>query len=135
MNLKGDVIEESLTNKDVLGGLRIVSTRVEKVTEEHKTPWLKQWTLHTIEVPADEIEVLAEKLSHALEPNYWYVDFKNDFIHYVIFPNKIFKVNPKNPDEYKPAITYGVNLGIPFYQLEFSPDIVWDDEKPRSSEN
>lgn len=123
MNLKGDVIEESLQDSSVLKDLNIISTRVEKVTKDHKTPWLKQWTLHTIEVEEDEAAELAEKLSHKLTDNYWYIDYKDDDTHYVIFPNKVFKVNRHQPEEYKPVVSYGLSLNIPRYQLDFSPEI------------
>lgn len=122
-NLTGDIIEESLQDKQILKQLAVKSTRVEKVTKEHKTPWLKQWTLHTISVPEETAAQLAEELSHALEPDYWYIDYKNDSTHFVIFPNKVFKVNRKNTDEYKPVVSYGLSLGIPSYQLDFSPDV------------
>jgi len=42
MNYKGVIIEESLENKDVLKDIKISSTKVEEVTDEHKTPWIKQ---------------------------------------------------------------------------------------------
>lgn len=51
MNYQGVIIEESLEDKGILKDVRILSTEVELVTEEHETPRLKQWTLHTIEVP------------------------------------------------------------------------------------
>lgn len=38
-NYKGIIIEESLQNKDILKDVRIVSTKVEKVTEKHTTPF------------------------------------------------------------------------------------------------
>lgn len=123
MSLKGDVIEESLQDNSVLKGLNIISTRVEKVTEDHKTPWLKQWTLHTIEVQEDEATELAEKLSHKLADNYWYIDYKDDDTHYIIFPNKVFNVDRHQPEGYKPVVSYGLSLNIPRYQLDFSPEI------------
>ena len=51
MQYKGVVIEESLTDKSILSKVKIESTKVEPITPEHKTPWLTQWTLHTIEIP------------------------------------------------------------------------------------
>lgn len=127
MSYKGDIIEESLDDKATLKTVNIISTRVESVTPEHKTPWLKQWTLHTIEVPEDEAEELAEKLSHAIETknHSWYIDFKNDTTHYVIFPDKVFKVSRNDPEQYKPVVSYGTNLGIPRHQLDFSPEIAY----------
>jgi len=85
MNYRGDVIEESLRNKAVLSELHIVSTRLEQVTPRHKTPWLKRWTLHTIEVSEAEANAVAEELSRSLDGNHWYVDFKNEVTHYIIF--------------------------------------------------
>ncbi|HUC90143.1 MAG TPA: hypothetical protein VMR45_05050, partial [Patescibacteria group bacterium] len=68
---QGVIIEESLSDKSVLGDIKILSTKVEEVTPRHKTPWLKQWTLHTVEVPVSEAEAVAQKLSHSLGDNYW----------------------------------------------------------------
>jgi hypothetical protein len=130
--LTGDVIEESLKDKSVLKNLDIKITRVEKVTKKHRTPWLKQWTLCTISVPEDKAASLAETLSQALEANHWYVDYKNDTTHYVIFPGKVFKVNRKQPKEYKPVVDYGLSLHIPIYQLDFSPEIkYWERPEQR----
>ena len=44
-NFNGVIIEESLENKDVLRKVKILKTDIEPVTEGHKTPWVKQWTL------------------------------------------------------------------------------------------
>lgn len=127
MSYKGDIIEESLANKTTLENVNIIATRIETVTPGHKTPWLKQWTLHTIEVSEDEAATVAEKLSHAIETEHpsWYIDFKNDTTHFVIFPGKVFKVDRSNPEEYKPVVSYGAELGIPRHQLDFSPDIAY----------
>jgi hypothetical protein len=125
MNYKGVIIEESLENKDVLKDLAILATKVEPVQEKHKTPWLKQWSLHTVEITVDKAEQVAQKLSQSLDYSHgaaWYADFKNDQFHYVIFKNKIFKINLQNY-KYRDAIEYGINLGIPWYQLDFSPEI------------
>src|ERR1700752_2559926 len=76
MDYEGVVIAESLRDASVLTQLDVVSTKVEPVTEAHKTPWLKQWTLHTVRIPEATANKVAEMLSHALEPDYWYIDFK-----------------------------------------------------------
>ncbi len=130
--LRGDIIEESLADPSTLKTVKIVSTRVELVRPEHKTPWLKQWTLHTIEVPEDQAAALAEKLSHAIEKQHhsWYVDFKNDALHYIIFANKVFRVDRKRPQQYRSVVEYGLQLGIPSYQLDFSPEVAsWEPPK------
>lgn len=123
---KGVIIEESLENKDVFKELTIIATKVEQVKETHKTPWLKQWTLHTVEIPEQKAKDIAEKLSKSLDYSHhssWYADFKNDLYHYIIFKQKIFKINRRSAAEYEKAKQYGISLGIPEYQVDFSPDI------------
>lgn len=124
MNYKGTIIEEGLADKSVLKKIQIIKTDVEKVTENHKTPWLKQWTLHIVEIPEERSQEIADDLSSALEPEHnWYADFKTKKSHYIIFKNKVFKVDRSKPDEYEKVKKYGIGLGIPDYQLDFSPEI------------
>lgn len=132
MDYEGVIIEESLEDTSAMDGIKVVSTKVEPITKEHKTPWLKQWTLHTVSIPSNEADKMAKKLSHHLADNYWYVDFKNDRIHYIIFPNKVFKIDRTKVEDYKAATDYGLKLGIPDYQLDFAPNVVyWD--RPKGS--
>lgn len=122
MNYQGIIIEESLQDPSVLKDMHIVSTKVEPVTEKHRTPWLKQWTLHTVEIPGSEADAVAEKLSHALEArDSWYADFKNDNTHFIVYREKVFKVNRSKREEYDAATKYGIDQGIPAYQVDFSP--------------
>jgi hypothetical protein len=60
----GVVIEESLRERRVLERLRIVSTEVEPVTDAQGTPWLRPWTLHTVEIADDEAAVAASLLGY-----------------------------------------------------------------------
>ncbi|MFA5333086.1 MAG: hypothetical protein WC376_01165 [Candidatus Nanoarchaeia archaeon] len=123
MDFIGVIIEESLDNKGVLKLIKIIDTKVEKVTSEHKTPWIKKWTLHTILVKEKFADLVAKKLSESLDYEHnWYSDFKNDLIHFIIFKNKVFKIN-RTKNEYNNVIKYGLSLGIPDYQLDFSDKI------------
>ena len=125
MVYKGIIIEESLNDKSILGKIKITKTEVEKVTPENKTPWLTKWTMHTFEVSENEVEKVAELISNALESKHkWYADFKNSKWHFIIFRNKVFKVDRSKKAEYDLVRKYGVGLGIPEYQLDFSPDIL-----------
>lgn len=123
MNYQGIIIAESLSDPSILRDINIISTKVEKVTKKHKTPWLIQWTLHSVEIPEGKANEFAEKISKSFDKNHpnWYGDFKNDRYHFVIFPNKVIKVDLKNPVLYKEAKAYGVSLEIPSYQLDFAP--------------
>ncbi len=123
------IIEESLEDSSVLNQVKILETKVEPITEEHKTPWLKQWTLHTVEVTKDQADQVAELISNLFDKDHpnWYADFKNDEYHYIVYAGKIFKVNLKNPVLYKDAKEYGISIGIPEYQVDFAPeDKLWE---------
>lgn len=127
MNYCGVIIEESLIDKDVLKHIKIISTKVEQVTEKHQTPHLQQWTLHSFEIVESAAEKIAEALSQSLRAgtahDTWYADFKNETYHVIVFPNKVFKVDRRQPEEYAAVVKYGRSLGIPEHQLDFSPDI------------
>ena len=120
----GVIIEESLEKKDVLKKVKILKTKVEQVTKKHKTPWIKQWTLHTIEIPKNQANIIAQELSKSLDSKHnWYADFKNDTHHFIIFRNKIFYIDRRSKEQYDQAKQYGISLGIPEYQVDFHPDI------------
>lgn len=124
MNYKGIIIEESLQETDLFNKIKVISTRVEKVTLSHKTPWLKKWTLHTVEISEHKAEKIAKKISNILEITHnWYADYKNENYHFIIFRDKIFKVNRCNFKEYIAVKEYGISLGIPDYQLTFSSEV------------
>jgi hypothetical protein len=122
----GVIIEESLENKAVLQKVAIVKTRVAQVNESHQTPWLEQWTLYDVEIPEGQAEQIAEEISLSLDPEHgasWYADFRNADEHLIIFRRKIFKIDRSNPEQYVEATQYGLSLGIPAHQLDFSPMI------------
>jgi hypothetical protein len=119
-NYQGVIIEESLENKDILKNVKILNTKIEKATEEHETPWLSRWTLHSVEIPENEAKEIAEKISQSLKADHggtWYVDFKNDTHHFIIFRNKIFYIDRKNKEQYDEAERYGLSIGTPAHQL------------------
>lgn len=129
MNYRGTIIEESLEDKSVLTKATIISTKVEQVVPSHKTPWLKQWTLHTVEIPENIAEELAQEISFSFDKQHpgWYVDYKNERFHYIIYAGKVFKVDRQDPILYKEAKQYGISIGIPEYQVDFAPDDkVWE---------
>ncbi|MBU0706831.1 hypothetical protein KKG41_00480 [Patescibacteria group bacterium] len=123
-NYKGVIIEESLEDKNILNDISILKTKVEPVTDKHKTPWVKQWILHSVEIPNDEVDTIAEKLSKSLDSRHsWYTDFKNETTHYIIFRDKVFKVDRTSNEQYDEAKQYGISLGIPEYQVDFHPEL------------
>ena len=123
-NFVGIIIEESIEKKDVLKKVKIIKTKIEKVIEKHKTPWIKQWTLHTVEILENQADKVAKDLSKSLDSKHdWYADFKNDSHHYIIFRNKVFFIDRRSKEQYDEAKNYGISLGIPEYQVDFHPNI------------
>ncbi|MFH1178202.1 MAG: hypothetical protein V1711_00540 [bacterium] len=122
MNFKGVIIEESLSDTSVLNDVEILSTKVEPVTDEHKTPWIKQWTLHDVEVSEERAVEVAEKISGALNHEHdWYADYKTNTEHYIIYSGKIFHITDRSSKkQYDEAKKYGISIGIPAYQVNFS---------------
>ncbi|MDR0302008.1 MAG: hypothetical protein LBI04_06835 [Treponema sp.] len=120
MSYSGVIIEESLHDKNVLKSVKIVSTRVEKVEAMHETPWLEKWTLHTIEIPENNVEKTANELAKSFDMEHignWYADFKNNEFHYFIFPNKIFKLDRRKKSDYDEMGEYALSIGLPKHQL------------------
>ncbi len=118
----GTIIQESLTDQEILDKLHVTRTIVEEVTPEHQTPWVKAWILHTVEIEEEGADKWAEWLSSHIDNSHdhpWYVDYKNDKFHYVIYPGKIFKIDRTNAEENHKAQEYGKSKGIPPHQLDW----------------
>ncbi|MEK6910880.1 MAG: hypothetical protein AABW82_03835 [Nanoarchaeota archaeon] len=123
-NYIGVIIEESLEDKTILKNLKITKKRVSQVTAKHKTPWVKTWTLDTIKINENQADKISKIISLSLDSNHdWYCDYKNSEYHYIIFRNKIFKINRTSKEQYDEAKVYGISLGIPPYQVNFHPDL------------
>ncbi len=122
---KGVIIEESLEDKAILNKIDIISTEVKQATEKYKTPWVKQWTLHNVEIDVEDADNIALEISKALDSKHnWYADFKNKKIHYIIFRDKMFKIDRTNVNQYNEATKYGISIGIPDYQVDFAPNVI-----------
>jgi hypothetical protein len=123
---KGVIIAESLSEKTILNSLEILQTKVEQVSKEHETPWLTQWTLHTVQIPENKIDKISEKISQSLDLTNganWYADFRNEKHHYVIFPNKVFRLDRSNKSDYETMRAYGSSIGVPDHQLPTFTDL------------
>jgi len=80
--------------------------------------------LHDVEIEQGKAEEIAEELSLALDSKHnWYADFKNNAVHFIIFRNKVFRMDRTSKKQYDKAREYGISLGIPEYQVDFSPHI------------
>lgn len=120
MDYKGCIIEESLSDISIIEELEIVDTHISKTTDKNETPWLDKWTLQTVLIPEGEIEEYCERLSKLIDKTHigsWYCDFKNDKYHYVVFSDKIFKLDSTKEQDYVDMRNYGIEIGVPEYQL------------------
>src|SRR4030042_19441 len=108
----GVLIEESLGSREILKKIKILKTEVEKVTESNQTPWLRQWTLHTVEIPDNRAEEIAKEISKSFDSEHpdWYADFKNETTHFIIFSSKVFKIDRTNKKQYDEATRYGISI-------------------------
>ena len=82
-----------------------------------------------MEIPEAQAKEVAEALSHAIDTTHgsWYADFKTETHHYIIYPDKVFFIDRTKKTEYDAATAYGISLGIPDYQVDFSPHVKgWD---------
>ncbi len=123
MNYRGVIIEESLTDLDIFKDVEIIETNVVPVSARHGTPWIREWTKRTVEVPEADIGAFTERLSKAIDAAHagsWYADLKNDEYHYIVFSDKVFQVPVGHPEEYAEVVAYGLSLGIPREQLDFT---------------
>lgn len=125
MDYKGCIIEESLSDISIIKELEIINTHVSKTTKESGTPWLEKWTLQTVIIPENKIEEYSKRLSKLIDKKHisnWYCDFSNDKNHYVIFSDKIFKLDIKRREDYIEMRKYGIEIGVPEYQLPIFND-------------
>jgi hypothetical protein len=121
---EGIIIEESLEDKSPLKHLHLLKTEIEPVTASHRTPWVKQWTMHTVQIVEKDAQRIAEELSHALDSkHHWYADFKDEQTHFIIYKNKVFRIKRNSKEAYDEATRYGISVGIPEYQVDFSPHV------------
>lgn len=126
MDYKGVIIEESLICSEILKELEIIQTEIAETTEREATPWLEQWTLQTVIISENKIEEYTKRLSKLIDVSHigdWYCDFRNEQYHYVVFSNKIFKLNRDNKQDYNDMRIYAIGIGVPEEQLPTFNDL------------
>ena len=108
---KGTIVEESLIDNRILNDLEIVSFRISKDANPDD-----RWHLYAANISKEDIS----KISKKLKSKKWYAHFwkGNDVI--AVFKNKIFNFKYDDKKTWKPAIDYGLSIGIPKEQFDFS---------------
>jgi hypothetical protein len=106
---KGTIVEESLIDNRALNDLKIIGFKISK--EENPAD---RWHLYTVSIDYKDIE----NLLNNIKPK-WYMHFWKDKNIIAIFKDKRFEFNYDNKESWKPAIEYGLKMGISEEQLDF----------------
>jgi len=122
---RGVIIEESLEKNKlgILKKVKILGTKIKPVTEWSMTPWLKQWSDHTVEIVGiGNARKIAKEISVSFDHKHqhaWYADYNNGQTCFIIFPHKIFEIDGYDQGELDRAKKYGISIGIPEHQVGF----------------
>lgn len=115
MKYSGCIIEESLKDKSIIDEFEII----EEVNDDG-IMWI-------VEIDESRLDDVLPRLQFAIvDAPVWYCDLKCDDYHYIIYNDKIFKVNRDYGEQYEQAKEYGLKRGIPEEQL---PNKTWAKEK------
>jgi len=107
----GCIIDESIKNKSILDEFKII----DKSDDDG--------AIYIVEIDDSKINDIVPKVMHAMvEEKVWYCDLKNYDYHYIIYNDKVFKVNRDYGEQYEEAKKYGLKRGIPECQL---PNKTW----------
>lgn len=115
------VVEESLTNKQVLKYFTILETK--KPQKEG------DWTEHILHIPDPDLFI--EKIQKAMKRNKpFYTHIYNNGISLtIVFKDQIFRVNPNNPNTWINVKKYAINSGFPKEQLDFYPTRIAEEKE------
>lgn len=106
----GMIVEESLSDNRVLNGIKFVDVRITTAAIP-----LDRWHIYTVQVSLEDIQ----RLQPQLKKGTWYMHFWDGDHVMAVFPEKIFEFSATDRETWKPAIAYGLTLGIPREQLDF----------------
>ncbi len=76
--------------------------------------------MDTVEIDERQIDEYTNRLSTLIDTkhcNAWYCDFRNNKYHYVVFANKVFKLDRNKKQDYIDMQEYAIKLGLPKHQL------------------
>ncbi len=84
------------------------------------------WHIYGIEIGDSEITNTISTIQEATKVGTWYAHFYNEENLIIVFKDRIFMVKP-DKSTWKPAVDFGIQLGIPHEQLIFNP-VRFEDE-------
>jgi hypothetical protein len=106
----GIIIDKSLKNAKILDQLNVLSKKESE-----------GWVLYKISVPEDKVQETVQLIQKSLSGGAWYAHLYDGTKVIAIFRNKVFEM-VNNPVFFRPAVKYGISIGIPEAQLDFKPN-------------
>ncbi len=100
----GVIIKSSLRDPRILEQFKVLKQEADE-----------DWELYTVEATKEQLE----QLSNELIKGKWYTHFWQNRDVIVVYKDKIFEFNFDDKASWKPAIDYGLSIGIPAEQLDF----------------
>lgn len=105
------IIEESLKDNLILNEFMILGLSITK----EKNP-ANRWHMYSVEA----FDMTISKLTKIIKNQNWYAHFWNGVKMIVVFSNKTFKFRMDDLEGRDKAVQYGILIGIPKKQLDFS---------------
>ena len=106
----GILVDKSLKSAKVLEQLNVLA---KKETDG--------WVLYKISVPEDKVAETVQLIQKNLSGGAWYAHIYDGAKVIAIFRSRVFEM-VNNPVFFRPAVKYGVSIGIPEAQLDFKPN-------------
>ena len=117
--MNGLLLKESLTDMTVLELVQITRTETWQVSNAAAyQPAI--WNAIYFEAEDSQADVFAGRFSEALKPQGWYLNASTAMDVYVVFPGKVFKYPRGDTLQREAAKRYGLSIGIPASQLDWS---------------
>ncbi|MBI2630043.1 hypothetical protein HYW76_03000 [Candidatus Pacearchaeota archaeon] len=109
---KGCIVEESLEDNRILNGIKIFKMEITKERNARD-----RWHIYHALVNEKDIEKLMKHLKQK-----WYMHFWNGNKMIVCFKERRFELKINDKRTWQEAVDYGLSLGIPIKQLDFSTE-------------
>lgn len=106
----GVIVGESLKDSNYIERFKVINS--DTTPEENEEA---RWHIYTVEASKEQIESLSKELKEGWYAHFW---IGRDLI--VIFKDKIFEFNYDDKESWKDAVEYGLSVGIPKEQLDFT---------------
>ncbi len=121
MKFTGLLLQESLADPSVLDSLGVTKVERWDVGEAGK-PGPPVWTATYFEGPEGEADAVADAISRAMVPSYWYANIRCGPDEIVIFAGKVFRYPRGDAAARRAPEDYARSIGVPEHQIDWERD-------------